>query len=609
MHNLRFDETQNRLRQKHSLRQRMLFIILIILTVFSIILLRMAYLQWLNHDLYYGKAEGNRVSVQPIAPARGKILDRNGVVLADNQPVYSLTFQRELMDNIDNTFGALQQLLPAIPSTTLEKFAQQLKHSPRHRQLILPYRLSENQAAKFAVQNHRFPGVTLSANLKRIYPFGESAVHLLGYVGRISQQDLSRLDATRYRGTENTGRAGIERFYEDRLQGYPGIQTVESNAQGRVLRTLNTLAPIAGEDITLSIDIHLQQYLENLLAGKRASVVAINPQNGEILAFVSTPLYDPNLFVDGIDHQSYNALLNDPNKPLINRALRGQYPPGSTTKPFLALGALEQGYTTMTERIFDPGYFEFQNKRYRNWKREGHGWTDLQRSIVESVDTLYYKLSLDMGVDGIHDVLAPFGFGQLTQIDLLGEQSGILPSQEWKRRVHGKPWYRGETIVTSIGQGYNLVTPLQLAQATAILANRGQVITPHLVVDRPLDPPHQVPIKNRDHWEYVIQAMRDVVHTPAGTAWRAGLALKNKQIEAAGKTGTAQVFSLNDADYKEEELASHLHDHALFIGFAPVSRPQIALSVIVENAGGGGRVAAPIGIQAMKYYLEEIQAP
>lgn len=607
MSHLHFDETQSRLRQKQSFKQRMLFIVLLLLLVFTLIMIRMAYLQWLNHDLYYGQAEGNRVSVQPIPPARGKILDRNHVVLADNQPVFSLTFQRELMQNVDETLANLHQLLPGIPQTTYDQFSQRLKQSPRHRQLTLPYTLTETQAAEFAVRNHRFPGVMLNANLKRIYPYQGSAVHALGYVGRISQRDLERLERNRYRGTDNTGRSGIERFYENRLQGYPGIQTVETNAQGRVLRTLNTIAPIPGEDIVLTIDIRFQQYLEKLLEGRRASVVAINPQNGEILAFVSTPLYDPNLFVDGIDHQSYNALLNDPNKPLINRAIRGQYPPGSTTKPFLALGALEQGYTTMTERMFDPGYFEFQDRRYRNWKREGHGWTDLQRSIVESVDTLYYKLSLDMGVDGIHDVLAPFGFGQTTDIDLLGEQAGILPSQEWKRRVHGKPWYRGETIVTSIGQGYNLVTPIQLAQATAILANRGRVITPHLVVDRDISPPYQIPIKKRENWEYVIKAMRDVVHTPQGTAWRAGRIIKN--FEAAGKTGTAQVFSLNEADYKEDELAAHLHDHALFVGFAPLSRPEIAISVIVENAGGGGRVAAPIAMQAMKYYLDELQAP
>lgn len=605
MNNLHFDETQSRIRQKTLFSNRLVFAAAIILLTFGLLLARMTYLQWFNHEQYLGLSEGNRISVQTIAPDRGKIYDRNRVTLVDNQPVYSMSFLREQIHNLEHTLEQIHQLLPDIRQETLNQFAQRLQRTPRHRELTLPYTLTEQEAARFAVNSYRFPGVKLDARLKRVYTHDASAVHLLGYVGRISQQDFQRLDRSRYRGTDITGKLGIERFYEEQLQGFPGLQRVETNAQGRVLRILETIPSTPGKDLRLTIDIRLQQFIEQMLEGRRGSVVAIEPGTGEILAFVSMPTYDPNLFVDGIDHANYNRLLNDTNKPLINRASRGQYPPGSTTKPFIALGALEQGVTTMSERIFDPGYFEFQDRRYRNWRREGHGWTDLKRSIVESVDTYYYKMSLDIGIDGIYSMLAPFGFGHPTGLDLQGEASGILPSQAWKMATHGKPWFRGETIISSIGQGYNLVTPVQLAKATAVLANRGRVITPHLLKDSELPEPLQIPIRNRSHWEYVIDGMIDTVHTPRGTAWNAGRHIKDYRI--AGKTGTVQVFSLNEGEYVEEELDQSLHSHSMFIAFAPASRPKIALAVIVENAGGGGRVAAPIGIQSIDYYLKELR--
>jgi penicillin-binding protein 2 len=506
--------------------------------------------------------------------------------------------------DLDETFNRLLQLLPELRVEVAESFKQRLRRTARHRVLSLPLVLSEQDAARFAVQSYLFPGVTLNARLRRVYPYESSAVHALGYVGRISQQDLQRLDANRYRGTDITGKAGIERYYEDRLQGFPGLQRVETNAQGRVIRVLETIPPTSGQDVVLTLDIRLQRFVEGLLKERRGSLVALDPTSGAILALVSSPTYDPNWFVDGISHAQYNELLNDRRKPLINRALNGQYPPGSTTKPFLGLGALEQGFISKGDRIFDPGYFEFQDRRYRNWRREGHGWTDLKRSLVESVDTLYYKMSLDIGIDGIHDMLAPFGFGKPTGIDLQGESSGILPSQAWKREVHGLPWYRGETIISSIGQGYNLVTPLQLAKTTAALANRGRVVTPHLFQGFISSEETQIPIKDRSHWEYIIDGMIDSVHTPRGTAWGAGKSIRGYKI--AGKTGTAQVFSLNDAEYNEEELDKRLHDHSLFIAFAPAQRPKIALGVIVENAGGGGRVAAPIGIETIDFYLKKM---
>ena len=605
MSKLQFDETQSRLRQKLVFSNRLTVAMLVVILFFMMILGRMVYLQWLNHDEYLGLAEGNRVSVEPIAPERGKIYDRNNNILVDNKPVFSLMFHREQLYNIDRTLEQIHQVLPNIPQTTLEAFSKRLKVTSRYKSIRLPYTLDEEEAAVFAVNSYRFPGIHLNARMKRVYVHNESAVHLLGYVGRISQKDLLVVDQNRYRGTNIIGKAGIERYYEEKLHGYPGLKKVETNAQGRTLRTLDIIPAKSGEDLTLTIDIRLQKYIEHLLSNRRGAVVAINPENGEILAFVSSPGYDPNLFVDGISHENYNNLLNDKRKPLINRASRGQYPPGSTTKPFIGLGALEAGITDMKEKIFDPGYFEYQNRRYRNWRRDGHGWTDLRRSIVESVDTYYYKMSLDMGIDTIHDILWPFGFGHTTGIDLPGEASGILPSQEWKMSTYGKAWFRGETIIASIGQGYNLVTPLQLAKATSVLANRGRIVTPHLVKDLTLPDAEQIPIKKREHWEYVIEAMHDAVHTPRGTAWRSGQHLEG--FKAAGKTGTAQVFSLNDGEYNEEELDKRLHDHSLFVGFAPVTRPKIAISVIVENAGGGGRVAAPVGLQIINHYLKELQ--
>lgn len=601
MQNLKFDETQSRHRQKLVFTNRIGFAIFFILLLFLLLIARMGYLQLINHEQYLGMAEGNRVSVEPIAPERGKIYDRNMTLLADNKPVFSLIFHKEHIKNIEQTLDQLQQIIPSIPESALANFKDQFKTLSRYKPTRINHRLTEEEAAKFAVNSYLFDGVSLDAQMRRVYPNGSSAVHLLGYVGRINQQDKLKIDTARYRGTDIIGRLGLEKFYEDKLLGHPGLKKVETNAQGRVLRTLETISARPGDDLVLTIDIQLQQYIENLLDSRRGAVVAIDPQNGEVLAFVSSPGYDPNLFVDGISHQAYNNLLHNPNKPLINRASNGQYPPGSTTKPFIGLGALEKNITNMNKQIFDPGYFEYQDRRYRNWRRSGHGLTNLHRSIVESVDTYYYELSLDMGIDMIHDIMQPFGFGKRTGIDLPNESRGILPSQAWKLATHGKAWFRGETIISSIGQGYNLATPLQLAKATAILANRGRIITPHLLINNQQTSEQQIPIKRREHWEYVIKAMEDAVHTPVGTAWNASKHLEG--FRAAGKTGTAQVFSLNEGDYKEEELDSRLHDHSLFIGFAPVTRPKIAISVIIENAGGGGRVAAPVGMQAINYYL------
>ena len=385
--------------------------------------------------------------------------------------------------------------------------------------------------------------------------------------------------------------------------GEPGLQQVETNVRGRVLRVLNTEPAKPGEDIQLTLDLELQKYAESLLKGKRGSIIAIEPKTGEVLAFVSMPTFDPNLFVDGIDQKNYSRLMYDKNKPFINRAINGQYPPGSTIKQFVALGAIEKNFISPTKKIFDPGYFEYKEKRYRDWKRTGHGLVDMTSAIAQSCDTYFYELSLDMGIDNIHDTMSPFGFGEKTGIDIYGESRGILPSQEWKRETKGKPWYRGETIIASIGQGYNLATPLQLARATAILANRGKVITPHLAKMQTQTETDQVQINKIDNWEKVIDAMEEVMHGAHGTARHLG---KDSAFRMAGKTGTAQVFSLNDAEYNAEELDARLHDHSLFVGFAPADAPEIAVAVIAENSGSGSKTAAPIGVNVMQAWMKTL---
>ena len=410
-----------------------------------------------------------------------------------------------------------------------------------------------------------------------------------------------KLNEKAYRGTDIIGKSGIERFYESTLHGTPGIQQIETNARGRVLRNLETLPAKAGQDIHLTIDIALQEFAESLLENKRGGIVAIDPRNGEILAFVSMPTFDPNLFVDGIDQSSYSHLLNNPDRPLINRVINGQYPPGSTIKPFVALGAIENNYITPTKKIYDPGYLLYKEHRYRDLKRNGHGLMDMNDAIEQSCDTYFYELSLDMGIDAIHDAMAPFGFGEQSGIDIHGESKGILPSQAWKMETKGKPWYRGETVIASIGQGYNLSTPLQLARATAILANRGQIIKPHLLRSSHPEDLQQIEIKDIDNWEKVILGMKNVMHGKRGTARRHGADLPFKM---AGKTGTAQVYSLNAGDYDADTIREKLRDHSLFIGFAPVDNPTIAVSVIVENGGSGSATAAPMAVSLISKYLE-----
>ncbi|WP_051144988.1 penicillin-binding protein 2 [Thiomicrorhabdus sp. Kp2] len=600
---LNFNSDAETLQKKRRFRFRLYFAYAFVLLLFAFLIGRMAHLQWYNFERYHGLAEGNRISVETLPPTRGKIYDRNHILLADNQPVYALTMIREKMDDIHAFELALMNLLDNTNPEKIEDYFKKFRKWNRSKSYTLPFSITEEQAARFSVMSYKYPGVTLSARLKRVYPHKSTAVHALGYVGRINVKELKTLNEKEYLGTNIIGKSGIERFYESRLHGSPGVQQIETNARGRILRKLETLPATPGEDIHLTLDIKLQQYTENLLKDHRGSMIAIDPQNGEILAFASMPTFDPNLFVDGIDQDNYNRLLYDPDRPFINRAINGQYPPGSTIKPFVALGAIENNVISPTKKIYDPGYFDFANHRYRDWKRTGHGLVDLNDAIAQSCDTYFYELSLNMGVDAIHDAMAPFGFGSKTNIDIIGESKGILPSQKWKQETKGKPWYRGETIISSIGQGYNLTTPLQLAKATAILANRGKIIQPHLLRDElKASPTEQIQINKISNWETVIKGMENVMHGKKGTARRHGAGLPFKM---AGKTGTAQVFSLNQGKYNADELAKRLHDHSLFIGFAPVEKPQIAVAVIVENGGSGSKTAAPMAVDLIQHYLQD----
>ncbi|MDX1795093.1 MAG: penicillin-binding protein 2 [Hydrogenovibrio sp.] len=586
--------------QKKLFRGRLYFALAFAILFFSILLGRMTYLQWINYNHYHAMSEGNRISVEALSPVRGKIYDRNNILLADNQPVFALKFSKDKITNIDATFHHLRLLLPDIPQKKLEKFYEHLKVASRYRPAYLPYSLTEKEAAIFAANSYKLPGVTLTGKLKRIYPFGSTAVHAIGYVGKINIAEVKDIDAKRYQGTDVIGKTGVEKFYENILHGEPGIQQVETNARGRVIRKLETEPAKPGKDIQLTIDIKLQRYIENYLEGRKAAVVVIEPKTGDILAYVSSPGYDPNLFVDGISSKNYSALLHNPYRPLINRVINGQYPPGSTVKPFVALSALEHGVITSNQKIWDPGYFIFKNHRYRDWKRGGHGVVDMDRAITESCDTYFYELGLDMGIQMIHDSLTPFGFGHTTDIDLYGESKGILPSKEWKRETKGKPWFKGETIIAAIGQGYFLATPLQLAKAVAIMANRGKIITPHLLKGKQLPPQEQIPINKISNWEKVIKAMMNVMHGSHGTARRYTQGLPFKM---AGKTGTAQVFSLGDEDYDEDTIKKTLRDHSLFIGFAPVKKPKIAISVIIENSSVK---AAPVAVDIANHYLSQL---
>jgi penicillin-binding protein 2 len=581
-------------------RVRALLAVVLVFSLTGLLMGRLAYLQVVQHEVYTTRSEKNRVRVEPLPPTRGLIYDRNGVLLAENRPTYNLTLVRERVDDLDATLAVLVGLLE-LPEEEAEAFRIRSRQRQRPFQpALLMSDLNEDQIARLAVNRHLLPGVEVEAQLLRYYPDAEVMAHALGYVGRINAEEMATLDTGRYAGTHFIGKTGVERFYEDALHGQAGLRKVETNARGRVLRELGRTDPVPGQNVTLTLDKELQKLAYELLDGRRGSIVAIAPQTGEILAMVSAPGFDSNQFVTGIDVASYRALQENLDLPLYNRAIRGHYPPGSTIKPFLALAGLNEGVITPERTINDPGFYQLPNdtRRYRNWLRWGHGRVDMERSIAVSNNTYYYSLAHEMGIDRLHENMSAFGFGQRVGHDVFGESTALMPSRDWKRGRFNQPWYPGETLSVGIGQGYWQVTPLQLATATAVLANRGEWVKPRLasrIGDEPV--PSRVPETPKDivipydgWWDRVFSGMEKVLSGHEGTARRTGVGL---EYRLAGKSGTAQVFSLGqDQRYNAEELAERLRDHALFMAFAPTEDPQIAVSVIVENAGGGSTHAA-----------------
>jgi penicillin-binding protein 2 len=593
-------------------RAIMLLVLALILTL--ILLSRLLYLQVIEHQHFTTLSEDNRVKLQPIPPNRGLIFDRNGILLANNLPSYRLEITPEQVDNMPATLDALAEYIE-INKDDRDRFEKLLARKPRFEAIPLRFHLNGEEVASFAVNRHRFPGVEITAGLARQYPQGRLAAHAIGYVGRIDEQALQHLDTSDYRGTTHIGKIGIEKSFESKLHGRVGVQQVETTAQGRILRVLQRTPPIPGNNLYLTLDSRVQAIAEQAFGDYAGSAIAIDPRNGDILAFVSLPAYDPNPFVNGIAYDDYAALKEDDKEPLFNRALRGQYPPGSTIKPFMGLAGLEQGITGSHSKTYCPGFYTLPNntRKFRDWKRGGHGTVDLHKAIVQSCDVYFYDLALSLGIDRMHDYLQHFGFGRKTGIDIQGELSGLLPSQEWKRSRRNQPWFPGETIITGIGQGFFLITPIQLATAAAALANGGRIVKPKIINAEQdansgeLLPQHSelvetVKVYEQQNWDAVIGAMVDVVHSARGTARKIGA---DSPYRIAGKTGTAQVFGLKEEEkYDAKEIEEKLRDHALFIAFAPVEDPQIAVAVVVEHGGGGGSVAAPIARTIMDAYLQ-----
>jgi penicillin-binding protein 2 len=595
-----------------------------VLAAFSLLLVRFVYLQILQYDYYRTKAEDNRISIVPIMPNRGLILDRGGAVLARNYSAYTLEISPGKVNDLEKTINGLETIVE-IRASDRARFKRLMIEAKGAVSLPIRTRLTDEEVAKFAVNRYRFPGVDIQARLFRQYPLKELASHVTGYIGRINDRDVERIDdaglTANYKGTDHIGKTGLEQSYESELHGITGYEQVEVDSAGRGVRTLSRTSPTPGNNLVLTLDIRLQQVAEQAFGDKRGALVAIEPATGGILAFVSKPGFDPNLFVDGIDPASWDTLNTSIDRPMVNRALAGTYPPGSTIKPYMALAALELGKRTPQQTINDPGYFQFGNHRFRDDKPGGHGVVDMYKSIVQSCDTYYYVLGNDMGIDNIARFVGQFGFGAKTGIDVEGEATGVLPSQEWKRKRFKKPeqqkWYSGETVSVGIGQGYNAYTPLQMAQAIATLANSGVAYRPHLVNyienissgERTLVEPkveRTIALKPAN-LEFIKRALAGV--NIEGTGARA---FAKAEYTSGGKTGTAQVVAIKQNEkYNEKNVAERHRDHALFIAFAPLENPKIALAVVVENAGFGARAAAPIARQVLDYYLlgKRVDAP
>jgi len=585
----------------------------IILALIITLLVRLYVLQVVDYEHFSTLSDSNRVRIKALPPPRGLIYDRNGVVMAKNLPAYRLEIIREQVDDIEDTLTRLKQYVD-YSEQDLKRYRQSSKRRRPFESIPLRLNLNDDELARLAVNLHKFAGVEINARLARNYPLGGVGVHALGYVNRINLEELGQVNEINYAGTSHIGKLGVERFYEDELHGTVGVQRVEVNAKGRTLRVLAEEPPIPGSNLHLTIDSKLQMVAEEAFGDYNGSVVAIDPNNGDILALVSVPIFDPNLFVNGISVKDYASLRDSPDRPLFNRALSGQYPPGSTVKPFYGLAGLETRTTSKEQKLYCGGYYILPNeeRRFRDWKKEGHGSVNLLDAITQSCDVYFYDLSYRMGIDKISAFMVQFGFGQKTGIDSPGEKSGLLPSREWKLATQSMPWFPGETLNTGIGQGSFLVTSLQLANSTAALSQKGKRFRPRLV--RVIESPNtkqqreitsletgQYKLLKDRNWQYILKSMKNVVHGVRGTAYPISWGL---EYIAAGKTGTAQVYGVaQDEEYDEETVAEKLRDHALFISFAPADDPRIAVAVIVENGSHGGSVAAPIARKLMDAYL------
>ncbi|MGO2703187.1 penicillin-binding protein 2 [Pseudomonas helleri] len=595
--------------EKRLVNKRLIACALLVLAISCTLIGRLYFLQVTEFDYNSTVSENNRVHVLPIPPERGLIYDRNGVLLADNQPSFNMTITRERAGDtakvLDNVMSILH--LPEEDRAVFTKAMKQARH-PFDPSTLL-YELTEEQIALLAVNQYRLPGIDVEAQFVRHYPQGDHFAHSVGYVGRINEKEAKQLDPTEYRGTQSIGKTGIERFYEHELHGQVGFEEVETNAQGRVMRVLRHHDAVAGKNIVLSLDIHLQEAAEEALGDRRGSIIAIDPKTGEVLAMVSKPSFDPNLFVTGISSKDYSALSDSVDKPLFNRALRGLYAPGSTIKPEVAIAGLDSGVISASTRVFDPGYFQLPNvdHKYRNWNHSGDGWVDLNAAIMRSNDTYFYDLASKLGIDRMHDYMSMFGLGQKVSMDMFEESSGLMPSREWKRSTRRQAWFPGETVILGIGQGYMQVTPLQLAQATALIANKGVWNRPHLAktIDStpPVDenPMPNIVLHDPKEWEQVNHAMQLVMHDPRGIARAAA---QGVQYRIAGKSGTAQVVAIKQGErYDRLKTAERNRDNALFVGFAPAEDPQIVISVMIENGEAGGRVAGPVVRKVMDAWL------
>ena len=614
---------KNREAELNTFRNRMLVAGFVVMIAFGTLAARMFYLQVMKRDYFHTLAEANRISVVPVVPNRGIITDRNGVVLAANYSAYTLRVTPSKVKNLDAAFDSLTGIVDIQPRDR-RRFKRLLEDSKNFESLPLRNRLSDEEIARFAVNRFRFPGFEISAGLFRNYPFGEIASHAIGHIGRINDADLKRIEANKlmvnYKGTDHIGKLGIEGSYESELHGITGSEQVEIDSGGRAIRSLSKSESVAGNNLTLTLDIKLQKIAENAFGEFRGGLAAIDPNTGEVLALVSKPGFDPNLFVDGIDPQNWDLLNNSPDKPLLNRVLRGAYPPGSTIKPFLALAALESGKRTPSQSIHDPGFFALPgvSHRWRDDKEGGHGSVDMYKSIVASCDTYYYQLASETDIDRTAEFLAQLGFGAKTGIDIDGEMEGVLPSRRWKEKrfargtAETRKWYLGDSISAGIGQGYNAYTPLQLANAIAAIANDGVAYRPHMVrsvvnagaaqtpTRTPIAAPsHRLPFK-AENIAFIKQALVGVASEPGGTGQRV---FANAGYTSGGKTGTAQVYGLKGEKYKESKVAQQLRDHAWYIAYAPADKPTIALAVLVENGGFGGAAAAPIAREVIDYYL------